>query len=124
MTSARTNAHPAVRASLITFLAGLWLLVSPWVYRAYGNSGAWNNWIVGALIVLLAAIRMNRPAATGLSWVNSILGIWIFVSPWVFGYNGYPGHVINSLCVGLIVFCSAVAGANSERMSHDRTSTS
>jgi len=123
MTSAKTDAHPAAGASLIALLAGLWLFVSPWVYGAYGSSSAWNSWVIGALIFFFGLVRMNRPAATGLSWFTSILGIWTFVSPWVFGYNGHPGHLVNGLFVGLIVFCAAVVAANSERMSHDKTST-
>ena len=123
MSPVRIDAHPARGASIIALLAGLWLFVSPWVYGAYGNTNAWNSWIVGALIFLFALIRMNQPAATGLSWLNSILGIWIFISPWVFGYTGNTGPLINSLFVGFIVFCVAVVGANSERMSHDTTST-
>jgi len=122
MTSDRTDAHPARGASLIALLAGLWLFVSPWIYGVYGDVGAWNNWIVGGLIFLLALIRFNKPAATGLSWLNSILGIWTFVSPWVFGYIG-TGRIINSLFVGFIVFCVAILGANSERMNHDRSTT-
>jgi hypothetical protein len=123
MTSVRSNAHPAGGASLIALLAGLWLIVSPWIYGAYGNSAAWNSWVIGALIFLLGLVRMNRPAATGLSWLNSILGIWTLASPWVYGYTGRPGPLINSLCMGLVVFCAAIVGANSERMSHDRRST-
>jgi hypothetical protein len=123
MTPDSTDAHPARGASFIALLAGLWLFVSPWIYGAYANSNAWNSWVIGALIFLFALMRMKHPAATGLSWLNSILGIWTFVSPWVYGYTGNSGRVVNSLCVGLIVFCAALAGANSERMSHDRTST-
>lgn len=108
---------------MISLFAGLWLLVSPLIYGAYGNPSAWNSWILGALIFLFALIRIKRPGATGLSWINSILGAWIFVSPWAYGYAGHPGRLVNSLCVGLIVFCSALVGANSERMSHDTTST-
>ena len=123
MTPVRTDAHPARGASLVALLAGLWLFVSPWVYGAYGNSSAWNSWIVGGAIFLSAAIRINRPAAIGLSWLNSALGIWTFVSPWIYGYAGNTGRLINSLCVGFIVFCVGIIGANSERMSHDPTST-
>jgi hypothetical protein len=123
MTLAGTDAHPARGASKIVLFAGLWLFVSPWIYGTYGNANAWNCWIVGALIFLFSRIRMYQPAATGLSWLNSILGIWTFVSPWVFGYSGNPGRVINNMFVGFIVFCAALAGANSERMSHDTTST-
>src|ERR1700733_4625958 len=121
MTSARTDAHPAPGASLIAVLAGLWLFVSPWIYGAYGNSSAWNCRVIGASIFAFGAVRMNRPAATGPSWVNSVLGIWTFVSPWMLGYNGHPGHLVNSLFVWLIVFCAAVVAANTEIMSHDRT---
>lgn len=117
-----TDTHPARAASIIALLAGLWLFFSPWIYGVYGNATAWNSWIVGALIFLLALIRMNRPAATRLSWLNSFLGIWTFVSPFVLGY-AVTGRLINSLFVGFIVFCASLVGANSEKMSHDRTST-
>ncbi len=123
MTSARTDIHPAAGATLIAALAGLWFFLSPWIYGSSGNSNAWNSWIVGALIFLFGVVRINRPAATGLSWLNSILGIWTFVSPWVCGYGGHPGRLVNSLCVGFIVFCASITAANSERMSHDPTST-
>jgi hypothetical protein len=123
MTPARTDAHPAWGASFITLLGGLWLFVSPWVYGASANASAWNSWIVGALIFLFALIRMNRLTATGMSWLNSILAIWTFASPWIFGYTGNTGRFINSLCLGFIVFCAAVVGANSERMHHDPAST-
>jgi SPW repeat-containing protein len=122
MTPATTDAHPARGASKIALLAGLWLFISPWIYGAYGNSDAWNGWIVGALIVFLALIRLNRPTAIGLSWINSILGIWTFISPWIYGFT-VTGRLINSLFVGFIVFCASLVSANSERMSHDRTST-
>ncbi len=124
MTPARTNTHPAWGATFIAILAGLWLFVSPWVYGAFGNSNAWNSWIVGALIFVFALIRLNRPSATGFSWFNSILAIWVFFSPWIYGYTATPGRLINSLIIGIVVFCAALISANSERMSHDRTSTS
>lgn len=89
----RTDSHPAKGASLITLLAGLWLFLSPWVYGGSGSAGAWNGWIAGAVISLFALLRIIRPSATGLSWLNSILGIWIFFSPWVFGYTGHSGWV-------------------------------
>jgi len=123
MTPARTDTHPARGASLITLLAGLWFFISPWLYGAWGNSSAWNSWIVGIVIFLSALSRRVRPAYTGLSWLNSILGIWIFCSPWIYGYSGHPGRLVNSLIVGIIVFCAAIIGANSERMSHDPNST-
>jgi hypothetical protein len=88
MRPAETDIHPATGASFLALLGGLWLFVSPWIYSSSGNSDAWNSWIIGALIFFIALFRMRRPAATGLSWWNSILGIWTFLSPWVYGYTG------------------------------------
>lgn len=118
VTPSRTDAHPARGASRITLLAGVWLFISPWIYADHGYPDAWNIRIAGVLIFLFALMRLNRPSAVGLSWANTILGIWIFVSPWVYGYTGRTGEVIISLVTGLIVFCAGVIGANSQRMSH------
>jgi uncharacterized membrane protein len=86
--------------------------VSPWVYGAYTSPNAWNSWIVGALIVIFAATRLSNSRAAGVSWLNVILGIWTFISPWVYGYTGNSGRFINSLCVGVIVFIAAIVSAN------------
>lgn len=123
MTSTGTEAHPALGASFIALAGGLWLLISPLIYTLYGSSGAWNDCVVGALIFVAGLIRFNRPELTRLSWLNSLLAVWILASPWVVGYTRSTGLLINSLFVGVIVFCAALAGANSERMSHDLNST-
>lgn len=112
MTPVATD-HPAMRGgSILALLAGIWLFVSPWVYGAYTAPSAWNSWIVGALIVLFAAIRVSQPRSAGVSWLNVILGAWTFVSPWVYGYTANTGRFINSLCVGVIVFIVAIVSAN------------
>lgn len=106
-------------ASVICLLAGIWLFVSPWVYGAYTSGNAWNSWIVGAAIFLLACVRVSRPAySTGISWVNLVLGIWVFFSPWIYGYVAVnTGRFINSLCVGVIVFVfSLTSGVTATRL--------
>ncbi len=100
-------------AAIINLLAGIWLFVSPWVYRAYLAHNAWNSWIFGALIAILALIRMSNPLGTrALSVFNLILGAWTFISPWAYGYTGDTGRFVNSLCVGVIVFIAGVAGSS------------
>jgi hypothetical protein len=102
----------AVRAvSTVTLLAGLWLFVSPWVYKAYMAPNAWNSWIVGAVIAILAISRLYNVSYTWMSWINCLLGIWTFASPWIYGYTGNEGRFVNSLFVGVIVFLLAVYNA-------------
>lgn len=107
-------------ASGLNLLAGIWLFVSPWVYGAYTSANAWNSWIVGAVIVILAAIRLSRPiaATAAASWVNCLLGIWTFVSPWIYGYTGNEGRFINSLAVGIIVFLLGIWSATTSQTRH------
>lgn len=99
-------------ASTIVLLAGIWFFVSPWVYGAYTHSNAWNSWIIGAVLFILACIRVARPVySSALSWCNMVLGIWVFFSPWIYSYTGNSGRFINSLCVGVIVFVLSIASA-------------
>ena len=123
MTPSRPDTHPALGANFIALLAGLWLVLSPWIYGAYGNYNAWNSWIAGVLIFVFAGMRRSHPAATNLCWLNSALGLWMMVSPWIYGYTMNASRLVNSLCIGLIVFCTAIVGAYSEKMSHDVSST-
>lgn len=104
-------------ASIICLLAGIWFFVSAWVYGAPANGNAWNCWIVGGVMIILSIVRVVRPAySTGFSWVNTVLGIWTFFSPWIYGYTGNTGRFINSMCIGVVVFVfSIIAGTITRR---------
>lgn len=116
-TVATRSSSTAKGASAVVVLAGIWLFVSPWVYGAYTLQNAWNSWIVGALMVVFAAIRLSGPATmSGASWVNCLLGIWTFASPWIYGYTNNEGRFVNSLVVGVIVFLLAIASATAARV--------
>src|SRR5262249_34408839 len=85
------TAYPSASksASIIALLAGIWFFVSPWVYGAYLLENAWNNWIVGIVVTILAIIRLSSTdlkLTQWASWINCFFGIWAFVSPWIFLY--------------------------------------
>jgi SPW repeat len=102
----------AKAASTICLLAGIWFFISPWVYQASGNANAWNCWIVGGFMILFGIVRIARPAySTVLSWCNTVLGIWTFFSPWIYGYTANTARFINSLCVGVVVVVFSIAAA-------------
>ena len=106
-------------ASTLTLLAAIWFFISPWVYGAYTNPNAWNSWVVGFIIGVLAIIRISYPASMpGLSWFNACLAVWTFFSPWIYGYAPNTGRMINSLCVGVAVFVLAIISATSTNRMH------
>ena len=110
-----TNRQSVKTVAALNIIAGIWLFVSPWVYNAYHNGSAWNSWIVGAVIVLFAAIRFSSPGTRALSVLNMLLGAWTFASPWIYGYTGNSGRFINSLCVGVVVFILGAFGSSMTR---------
>ena len=120
MTPTERRDGAATLASGINVLAGIWLFVSPWVYGAAGNPNAWNSWILGALIAAFAFIQWNNPLGLRvLSWINCLIAIYTFCSPWIYGYTGNTGRFVNSLCVGVIVFVLAVTAiTRSPRTAH------
>ena len=97
-------------ASTINVLAGIWLIISPFVLRFWHVSAAsWDNIIVGVIVLVLAAIRVAQPTRNlALSWINLILGIWLFISPWVLRFSHERAATSNDVVLGIIVFVCAI----------------
>ncbi|HEU4585369.1 MAG TPA: SPW repeat protein [Gemmatimonadaceae bacterium] len=118
MRTADTDTSQVRVASGLNFLAGIWIIISAWVYGAIYTSGsAWNSIIVGIVIAVFSAIRFFSPrSAVGLSWINALLGIWMIISPWVFGYAGTnTARMWNSVIFGIIVLILGVWSAAATR---------
>jgi hypothetical protein len=101
----------------VNLLAGLWLIVSAFLFGGFGEAsgGAWNSLIVGIVIAALAASRAYRPdAGSGLSWINAILGAWMIAAPFVYDYTFNAARTWNSIIVGFIIVIFAVASATTE----------
>src|SRR5437660_1756768 len=74
-------------ASVLNVLAGIWLIISPWVLGFVDVQTAfWNTLLCGIAVLVLAAIRLGTAGTEGLSWANLILGIWLIISPFVLGF--------------------------------------
>jgi len=108
----RTSSITSVKITAgLNVLLGAWLIWSPWEYGVSFSTGALNSWIVGAMVVIIASIRMSQPErARGLSLLNMMLGIWLIVSPWIFGYAHEMTRLTNSVCVGILAFLFAASG--------------
>jgi uncharacterized membrane protein HdeD (DUF308 family) len=97
-------------ASTINIIAGIWLIISPFVLRYWHiRAAAWDNIICGIVVLVLASIRVAHPARNlALSWINLIIGIWIFISPWVLRYSTDRTPLSNDVVLGIIVFVCAI----------------
>jgi hypothetical protein len=100
----------AESVNVIAVLAGLGLGLSPW-YLGYAEAGAaaWNAWIVGAGIVVFAALTLFAFHQAE-DWANLALGIWAAIAPWVLGFttmsDATAAHVVAGVVAAIIAATS------------------
>lgn len=96
-------------ASGLDILAGIWLLISPFVlaFSALGDVTT-SNVLAGIVVTILAAIRFfGAFSASSLSWINALIGVWVLISPWVFGLGNVQTVWVNNLVIGIIILLLA-----------------
>lgn len=115
-----TDAIVSMRVpSFVVFLASVWFTGTPIAYYGMSqNVGAsFNFFAVGGVLLLASALRLWYPLETvGFSWLNAILGIWAFISPWVFGFSNYTSALINTLCLGVVITAMSIISARAKRL--------
>ena len=96
-------------ADAVNILAGLGLALSPWFLEfTTVAAAAWNAWIVGAaiaLIALAALVSYHRAE----EWVNGLLGLWAVIAPWVLGFSELRSAMGAHVVLGLVVVIVAAA---------------
>jgi len=97
-------------ASGLNVLAGIWLIIAPFVLNYQSGDPIWNDVVFGAIVAVLALIRVTGAyRASILSWANAIIGAWIFVSAFWLDSSGRAAA--NDIIFGVVVFVLAIASA-------------
>lgn len=117
MASAETSRDRVRWASGFNIVAGLWLVLSPWIYGYREQEGAWNSILVGLTVVVLAGLRASgRASASWISWFNTALGVWVILSPLLYYDDTFnQWRIWNSLLVGAAISTLGLVSASSGR---------
>lgn len=109
-------------ASAVTFLAGVWLVLSPFVFDyvpvADGVGAYSNNIIVGGVVAVLAVARTLAPLdLVWFSVVNAALGAWLVLAPFLLSYNDVtaPASTGSTVTAGIVVVVMAAVSAVTTR---------
>ncbi len=119
----RTHWHDWLNA-----LLAVWLFISPWVLNfggvvdggpgtgtaAVAMTAAWNAWVLGVIVFLLAITAARQPGS-GPEWLNVLLGIWIFIAPWVLGFVFFPAASWDHWIVGAAIAIVGFLGLTTVR---------
>lgn len=105
-------AAPAIReprtdkglaARYLNIVAGAWLFISAFLWKDNAPSQL-NSWVVGALIMVFAAIAILVPPAR---FLDSALSLWLFFSTLVF-FHLMGAALWNNVIVATIVFLASL----------------
>ena len=87
----------------VSLVLGVLLFISPWVFAFAQGSSGWDAWIVGVIGVILALIALGAlAAATTVEVISVILGVWLFISPWVLGFSTLSGAAWTAWIIGIL----------------------
>jgi hypothetical protein len=93
----------------LNVIAGIWLILSPWILGYTGADATWNPIVFGAIVLVLALGRLAKPAGTqALSAINALIGVWLFISGFWLADSAQASW--NVWIVGAIVFIMAAIG--------------
>lgn len=94
---------------IANLVAGLGLLLSPW-YLGYAGltAAAWNAWIVGVAIAVIAAAALFAFHKVE-EWMTLVLGAWAVIAPWALGFAALAAATSVHVVAGLIVAALSIA---------------
>jgi len=91
----------------VTLLAGVYTATSPIALSTIGMTGEGKvvaaMITLGALLVISSIVSLARPNVTATEWATTLLGVLLFVAPWVVGYTALTGPAWTSWLVGVVV---------------------
>lgn len=88
----------AQSADGLTFLAGLYLAMSPWVVGFTDHSAMTASNLITGIAIAVCALGFVAAYSHmhGIAWVPVILGAWAIVSPWLVSGSTPDADVITS----------------------------
>ncbi len=98
-------------ASGLNVLAGVWLIIAPFVLGYSDSDPYWNDIVFGAIVVVLGLARLSGAyRAAWLSWINALIGAWIFISAWWLDATSTAAW--NDVIAGAVIFVLAILSAS------------
>lgn len=114
----RPAGRPEEGGAILNVIAGIWLVISPFVLGYTGADATWNPIVFGAAVIVIALARLaGGVRAAALSVLNMAIGVWIFIS--AFWLASSPQATWNDIVLGIVVF--ALAGWSAATPAPSRT---
>jgi hypothetical protein len=102
----------------LTFLLGVGLFFSPWLFDfAAVATAAFNAHIVGAVLMVMALMALFAFQRWE-DWVSGLLGAWLLISPWFLGFNATMAPTLTHVLAGIAAVVLAIWSINEHEAGH------
>ena len=88
----------------VSLVLGVLLFIAPWVFgTATNGASSWDAWILGVIGVILALIALAFLRAASIAeGLSVILGVLLFISPWVLGFATLTAMAWTAWIIGVL----------------------
>jgi len=89
----------------ISLVLGVILFLTPWVFgTAMNRASSLDAWIIGVIGVILALVALAfLSAATIAEGLSVVLGVLLFISPWVLGFAALSSAAWAAWIIGILL---------------------
>jgi hypothetical protein len=82
---------------------GVILFITPFVFGATGNTlAAFTAYVGGALLVIIGLFDLANPESQAGEWVEGVVGVLVFISPWVLGFSSLTMMAWSAWIIGVV----------------------
>lgn len=85
----------------VNLIAGIWLFITPWLFNYARTGYSWDAFLFGFIMIIFSIWAISDRRLWE-EWVDSIIGIWVFISPWVLSFSFDYAALWNFLAVGFV----------------------
>lgn len=86
-----------------TVVLGVVLVLAPWVLGTISSAFAVDAWFVGMLSIIVALLSLYQPRRFIMEWITLLLGVWLFLSPWLLSFTVLSGAAWIAWIIGLLL---------------------
>lgn len=93
-----------------SLVLGVLLFITPFVFNGMSIPGAqWAAWVGGVLLVIIGLWDLARPDNQVGEWLSGLVGVLIFISPWVLGFTVLTQMAWSAWIVGVLAVILAAS---------------
>jgi uncharacterized membrane protein HdeD (DUF308 family) len=105
----------------VEVVVGVVALLSPLLWLDTSTRTLWTMLVLGALIAIDGLISLAAPRQLASETIQAVLGVLLFIAPWVMGFASDPGAAWTSWIAGALTIVASGIAIPAMRTTHRLT---